>query len=334
VISQLGTAAPDPGDPPVLATRSWAALGSYVELVAGADRADAAQRAAAELLDRVDRACSRFRDDSDLVRANRGAGRWVRVDPLLARAVLVAVATAEETGGLVDPTLGRMLGALGYDRDLALVRAAGAGPAIGGGDDPAGIPAAPSRDAWRSLRADADGAVLVPAGAALDLGATGKAFAADLIAAEVPDAVGVDLVVSLGGDVAVGRRAGSPPCEWLVEVTEHRPAATTSGDVETVAITIGGIATSSTIGRRWRHRGSVMHHLLDPRTGRPVHPVWRTVTVAAGDCVAANTASTVSIVLGEQAEGWLAERDLPARLVGADGRVVRVGGWPEPVACG
>jgi len=45
--------------------------------------------------------------------------------------------------------------------------------------------------------------------------------------------------------------------------------------------------------------------------------------------VAANTASTVCIVLGEQAPGWLAERDLAARLVTVDGGVVRLGGWPE-----
>ena len=332
MIRQLPSAAPDPEPTSRFGTRSWAALGSYAQLVVSdVTRLELACRGAAELLERVDRACSRFRDDSDLARANRAAGRWVRVDPLLAEAVLAAVSAAEETDGLVDPTLGRTLSALGYDRDLTLVRANGTGSCPA--DIPTGLPAAPIRDAWRALLADPDGAVRVPEGSALDLGATGKAFAADLIAARIPDAAGSDLVVSLGGDVAVGRRTGSAPCEWTVDVTERRRPEGTSAAVESVAITIGGIATSSTTERRWQHGGTVNHHLLDPRTGRPADPVWRTVTVAAGDCVAANTASTASVVLGEQAGGWLADRDLPARLVAADGRVLRVGGWPEPVAC-
>ena len=67
------------------AKASGRALGTYVELqVAGGDRLDAAWERARELLDAVDRTCSRFRDDSDLVRANNSAGEWVKVRPVLA----------------------------------------------------------------------------------------------------------------------------------------------------------------------------------------------------------------------------------------------------------
>ena len=55
------------------------------------------------------------------------------------------------------------------------------------------------------------------------------------------------------------------------------------------------------------------------------------MTVAAASCVDANTASTAAVVLGAEAIGWLAERDLPARLVAVDGSVVTVCGWPEHV---
>ena len=71
-----------------------------------------------------------------------------------------------------------------------------------------------------------------------------------------------------------------------------------------------------------------MHHVLDPRSGLPAREVWRTVTVAASSCVEANTASTVSLILGEQAPVWLEDRGLPARLVRVDGSVLVVGGWP------
>ena len=100
-----------------------------------------------------------------------------------------------------------------------------------------------------------------------------------------------------------------------------------------MGVTEGGVATSSTLTRRWQRSGRSVHHLIDPRSGEPAQPFWRTVTVAAQDCVTANTASTACVVLGPDAEGWLAGRDLAARLVRADGRVVRVGGWPEPLPC-
>src|SRR3954449_3369706 len=82
----------------------------------------------------------------------------------------------------------------------------------------------------------------------------------------------------------------------------------------------GGIAPPSTVVRPG--------HIVDPLSGEPVDSPWRTVTVAARTCVTANTASTAAIVLGEDAPAWLAARALPARLVGHDGSVVCLGGWP------
>jgi thiamine biosynthesis lipoprotein len=55
---------------------------------------------------------------------------------------------------------------------------------------------------------------------------------------------------------------------------------------------------------------------------------WRTATVAAATCAEANTASTAALVLGEQAVDWLDGHDVAARLVGTDGQVALVGGWP------
>ena len=57
----------------------------------------------------IDRACSRFRADSELSRVNARAGRRVRVSPLLVEALELAIAAARLTEGDVDPTLGRAL---------------------------------------------------------------------------------------------------------------------------------------------------------------------------------------------------------------------------------
>jgi thiamine biosynthesis lipoprotein len=44
--------------------------------------------------------------------------------------------------------------------------------------------------------------------------------------------------------------------------------------------------------------------------------------------VDANIASTAAIVMGRAAPGWLDERGPAARLVGGDGTVTVVAGWP------
>jgi thiamine biosynthesis lipoprotein len=78
--------------------------------------------------------------------------------------------------------------------------------------------------------------------------------------------------------------------------------------------------------RRWADSA---HHIVDPRTGLPADSPWRTVSVAAATCVDANIASTAALVLGAEAERWLAERELPARLVDRYGAVCTTAGWPS-----
>ncbi|MGE3289681.1 MAG: FAD:protein FMN transferase [Pseudonocardia sp.] len=264
----------------------------------------------------LDRACSRFRPDSELVEVNRGAGAAVPAGPLLRRALRVALVAAVQTHGDVDPTLGRCLRELGYDRaftDLPVD-----GPARPLGHDPG---------AWRHIDLDdSAGTITVPEGVELDLGATAKAFGADRATALVSSVLDTGVLVNLGGDIATAGPA--PAGGWRVRVADH-PRRTRPGDREqTVAIRGGALATSSTTVRTWTRDGVGHHHLLDPRTGQPVAPVWRTVTVTAGSCVDANTAATAAIVAGTAAPGWLDAVGLPARLVSAEGDVVTLGGWP------
>lgn len=289
---------------------TFEALGTYV-YVATRDpgELETARRLTRSLLDAVDRTCSRFREDSDLTRANARAGRWTSVHPLLVAAVEVAVDAARVTDGLVHPLLGRSLVALGYDRDFGLLT--DTGPALPVAAAPLG--------SWRELRLRTD-AVRVPAGTALDLGATGKGFAADLVARALDAELREPALVSIGGDLALSRADGTA---WPVVVSE-RPGE--PGVI--VLLERGGLATSSTRVRRWARNGTTYHHLLDPRTGGPARAVWTTVTCLGATAVGANTASTAAIVLAEVAPAWLEENGVSARLVTADGGVRRTGEWP------
>ncbi|MBV8982506.1 MAG: FAD:protein FMN transferase [Acidimicrobiia bacterium] len=265
-------------------------------------------------LDVVDKACSRFRADSELVALNGAAGRPVRVSAALSQAVSVALRGAALTDGDVDPTVGEAVRILGYDRDFAAVGASGrAGVRI------ARIPG------WRCVSVGEDSSVRMPAGVQLDLGATAKAWAADIAAARAASVLGCGVLVSLGGDVSVAGPA--PRSGWNVGLADWHGAA--DPDVAAmVTIDSGGVATSSTSVRRWRRGADTVHHIVDPRTGRSAESPWRTVTVAAGSCVDANIASTAAMVRGARAPDWLIKRCLPARLVAVSGEVVSVGGWP------
>jgi len=266
-----------------------------------------------EQLAELDEACSRFRPDSEISRLHETPGRGVGVSPLLFAALTEAVAAAMSTDGLVDPTVGAAVSDLGYDRDFA---------AVTGGD---ARPPTPAPGWWRVSLDAAIRQVVLPRGVRLDLGATAKAFAADQAATAIAEATGCGVFVNLGGDLAV---AGAPPAGgWRVVVGEDHAAADTVRD-PVVTVTAGGLATSSTTVRTWHTGGRRVHHIVDPRTGDVPRPCWRTVSVAAPSCVAANTASTAAIVLGPAAPAWLAARGLPARLVAVDGRTEVVAGWP------
>jgi FAD:protein FMN transferase len=126
-----------------------------------------------------------------------------------------------------------------------------------------------------------------------------------------PPGLALDLngVVKAGGDVAArgGTVVGLPGGESL-------------------RLLSGGVATSGTTRRRWRRRGELQHHLLDPRSGRPSSSRWQEATVAASTCVAADVAAKAAFLLGEDGPEWLDERGLPGRFL-ADGAVHENASW-------
>ncbi|MCW2525994.1 MAG: thiamine biosynthesis protein [Pseudonocardiales bacterium] len=297
-----------------LATTSWTAWSCSVRLTV-VDRsalAPAAMELVALLAD-VDAVASRFRPDSELSRANRLAGRPVPVSRRLIDFAAVAIDAARATDGAVDPTLGRDLVALGYDRDIDALRHSNPTRAFSGRAD--------RRRDWRSVRINRElGLLTVPVGTALDLGATAKAHTADLAADRLARRYGTGVLVEIGGDLAV---AGELRDGWPIAVAEQMG---TAGQI--VALHAGGMTTSTTTVRRWRQGDVERHHIVDPSTGQPADGPWRTATVAASSALEANTATTAAIVLGDAAQSWLGERGYDARLVDRDGRVHTVGGWP------
>jgi FAD:protein FMN transferase len=266
-----------------------------------------------EQIEDIENACSRFRANSEISRLNRSAGSEPCVlSPLLEEAVTAALAAAEMTDGLVDLTVGGNVEEAGYTvtfRDLP--------------EDGPAVELLTRRIAgWRALTYDPVAHTLqVPAGVAIDLGASGKAWAADVSAAAVAGNLGISVLVECGGDIAVS----GPSMEggWPVRVALDQEA----GDGQDILVFEGGLATSGTTARSWRRGGVRLHHIIDPATGLPAQTPWVMVSAAAATCVEANAVATAALIMGERAIAWLDVIGIPSRLVTAGGDIRYAGGW-------
>jgi thiamine biosynthesis lipoprotein len=297
----------------VLTFDSFAAIGTLNTVVVDESSAlNAAMEIVQDEIREIDRACSRFREDSELSHLNRIHGRDVELSPLLEEAIVAALLTAEMTGGLVDLTVGKCVEDVGYTvtfRDL---------PA----DGPAIELHVQRIVGWQALAYNPLAHTLrLPEGVMLDLGASGKAWAADRCADAVRARLGVSVAVDCGGDIAV--RGPHPAGGWPIRVT----AEVGADEWQDIVMFDGGLATSGTNARRWRRGGVDLHHIIDPATGMPAQSPWAMVSVAAATCVEANAAATAALIMGERAPRWLDEARLPARLVSIDGGVCFAGGW-------
>jgi len=306
---------------------TFRALGTVVSvLVTEPGQRDAADAILRAELAAADAACSRFRDDSELSRLNRAGGREIAISRYLADALATALAAAQATDGDVDPTCGRSLIAIGYDRDFDELRRDVTPRSPAG---PLRVTGAPVAGWWLVELDRRRCTARVPRGVLLDLGATAKALAADRAAVRIAEALGCGALVNLGGDIRV---AGPPPeGGWRIGIADDlapEDVPEVAALAQTVVITDGGLATSSPKVRSWRRGAASYHHIIAPETGLPAQTCWRTASVAAASCVDANVASTAAVIRDSRAPGWLDALHLPARLVRHDGTVVIVANWP------
>ena len=276
-------------------TSSFRAMGCDV-VVAGAGRAELA--AIEALFAERDAVFSRFQPGSELNRVNAAGGEVVAVSAAFARALGAALAAAVQTGGLVDPTLGRAIVAAGYSDDFGLLA-----------PDPRPLgPADPGR--WGDVRLS--GRLLRrPRGLVLDLNGVVKGLTVDDALALLPGPG----FIAAGGDLAVrgGAVVGLP----------------VGGAIRVVS---GGLATSGTATRTWWRGGRRRHHLIDPVSARPAESPWTHVTVSGSDCLTADVAAKAAFLLGDDGPEWLDERRLPGRFADANGVILENSTWNRRLA--
>jgi thiamine biosynthesis lipoprotein len=299
------------------------AMGSHVRLLIGepgpgmapaAVAAEEAQRFVVEF----DATLSRFKPDSELCALNADPRERAPASELLRTAFRAGLAAAEQSGGLVDPTLVGEIESAGY----VASRAGVPGEPLAAALDQA-PPRCPARanpaSRWRQIEVDDEGGTIArPPGVRFDTGGTGKGLAADLIANRLRGYS--RFVVDCGGDVRIG---GANALVWPYEVFVEHPLSGERAFV--LKLGSGAVATSGLNVRIWRDAaGRYAHHLLDPATGEPAWTGLIGATALGDTAVEAETLAKAALLSGpEGGRTVLAERG--GLLVHDSGRVETVG---------
>ncbi|HLF79069.1 MAG TPA: FAD:protein FMN transferase [Dehalococcoidia bacterium] len=291
--------------------RDFRAMNSDIELMCCAADADRRLDRAETWVTAFEQRYSRFRVLSELSRLNASAGRPFKASLGLYRLVSLGLDLAQRSGGLFDPTVLSQLVSAGYDRSFELLQT----------QDVSRSRQAVPRASWRDVVLDPKARnILLPAGCGIDLGGIGKGFAVD----RVSTILGTPSMANGGGDIYA---AGRPPDDsaWRVGVADpFQPAR----DLIVVRVIDRGVATSSSLKRSWRSGGLALHHLIDPRTGRPSDSDAVQVTVVAPSALLADYHAKVALLRGFEAGLVYLTRqpETEGLLVRADGAVEQTPG--------
>lgn len=288
-------------------------------LVEGGTDPDRAAAAAEQLLHEIDACLSRFRPESEISRFNADPRATVPASALLRRAVSTAIAGAERSGGLVDPTLLGALEDAGYRESRVGVTPLPLAEALR--EAPPRHPAQPAADgAWNHVTVDDDeGTITRPPGVQIDVGGSAKGLAADLAADLVARFLPDRFLIDCAGDLVIGGSSGEP---YEVGV-EHPITGTLELDIPYAK---GAMATSGIDRRCWRGDDGVpRHHLLDPSTGEPAWTGLAGVTALAPTGAEAEIIAKTALLSGPDAGRSVLARAGGGALLHEDGRT-------EPVA--
>ncbi len=287
------------------AITTFRAMGSgmQVQVWGEPQRCDSLCSLAPTRIEILEQAWSRFRPASELSRVNSLAGKTtIEISPDLQLLVTKMVEASHLTHGLFDPTMARVIEALGYRVDFS---------ELGNEHTASALPRFTSIDGITLT-----GNLLeLNAGVGLDPGAIGKGLAGDIVCAEFMAAGATGVLADIGGDVVV---AGTPGTDyWRIAVSDDSDLTSDStlGVIENAE---GGfaVATSSTARRTW---GNGSHHVIDPRTGNMSDTDLIQATVVASTGWQAEAYATAALVLGtHEGTQFLNDNDLTHFLVPAN----------------
>lgn len=312
VASSLHAAFFGEGFRPVVHSRRFRVMGTHASLtVVGGP--DGLIDSLEGRLHGLEHAWSRFLPNSELSRLNHRSGEPVEVSDDMRELVATMVRGHRLTQGAFDPTLMPALVAEGYASSLVT---------------PERTTVLPEGAALRGKPTEIlvdQNTVVLPRGTTVDSGGVGKGLAADMVAREARERGVLGVLVDVGGDIAVWGESPRGDA-WRVQIEDPHDA--TKG-LSVIDLVNQGIATSTTVKRRFEVHGRLTHHLIDPRTLQSAVSDTVQASVVAENAAVAEMFTKVAFVHSHQALFRLANRErFEAACVLTSGEFVTTKGWP------
>ncbi|QSO50663.1 FAD:protein FMN transferase [Alicyclobacillus curvatus] len=285
------------------------AMGTQVELAAIPEpyhsfaEIEEAFSAAKRRIAYLEQRLSRFDPKSDVTYINTQSGRFVRVSVETVAVVELALEAYRVSQGLFCPWMGEVIEQLGYDVSFENIDEPSGGRAgVGASRRLRTIPPRDFTAGQLPLYVEPEeNLVRIDTGYHLDLGGLAKGWIVEQVVNEFTHRGFRNIVVNAGGDlVCRGKQPGGP---WTVGIVNPWDESDSlfKLDVENLAM-----ATSGTYRRRWQSSHGEVHHLLDPRTGRPSDSDVVSCSVLASRLTGAEVLAKTALLLGkEQGMRWL-----------------------------
>jgi thiamine biosynthesis lipoprotein len=273
--------------------RRWTVMGTYASAEIHAVTPGTAESMIDEVRDTYERAdalMSNWREDSGLARLNlaAGDGPYEVEDRDLYRCIKLALEYAKRSDGAYDPTVGPLMRLYGFRPVDPRVPSA------------AEVEAAMEAVGWEKVELfpEARAVRFLAGGMEIDLGGIGKGYAIDM-AARLFARPGVRSgLLDLGGTVyAWGETPDTEDGLWRVGV--RNPLAPDE-IIAVLPLTHRAVSTSGAYENSAEVGGETVHHLMDPRTGRPAATDILAAVVVADSATEADAVSTAFFVAGSQ----------------------------------
>lgn len=248
--------------------------------------------------DTVERICTRFDPNSEVMQLVSRPGQPVVVSTLLFEAVAFAMDLAVQSDGAFDPTIGAHMEQRGFNTNYRT------GEVVKTPVDAGSV-------SYRDVKLDRRRRTIqLRRAIVLDLNAVAKGLAIDLAARELQHYT--DICVEAGGDLYV-RGSNAAGDKWHVGIQHPRAEGVL---VDTLRVTDAAVCTSGDYERG--------EHVVDARSHRASRDL-ASVTVVAPTTMAADGLSTTAMVLGrEHGQQFLAQQGVGGLLVAADGTLQKV----------
>lgn len=268
---------------------------------------------------RIDRTMSPFRKDSELSRVNRDAAhKAVTISQELFDLIKRSIAVSKLSQGAFDITFASVGEKYNYRRKIKPTDS----------EITQGLKHIDYRhllldDKHHSIR-------FASPGVKIDLGGIAKGYAVDNSIAILQQCGVQQAMVSAGGDSRLlGDKRGRP---WMTGIRDPRSE---QGSILVIPLSNTAISTSGDYERYFIQDGVRYHHILSPKTGKPVHST-RSTTVIGPDATTTDALSTALFILGPQRGLKLAESlaDIEAVIIDAKGRIHYSSGLMPPAKSG